>query len=163
MKYSGIFLEMARVFRRGTNIVILEIGVDISARSTRAFLKGLGMRRKKGTLYSIDIIDYENRVKKTCGELSENWVFLHGDSKDIEWDQNRLIDILFIDGDHHYPMVKADYEKYEPFVKKGGLILLHDVTTPPKRVLGVNRLYHEIKYPKIILNFDSMGLGIITK
>ena len=33
---------------------------------------------------------------------------------------------LHIDADHRYHMVKADYERFSPFVEKGGIILLHD-------------------------------------
>lgn len=36
------------------------------------------------------------------------------------------IDMIFIDGDHRYPAVKADFEQWFPFVKKGGLVLFHD-------------------------------------
>lgn len=39
----------------------------------------------------------------------------------------RTIDFLFIDGDHTYEGVKADYENYSPLVSKGGLIAFHDV------------------------------------
>ena len=160
MRYCGIFKEIAKTFRRGSSIVILEIGVSFTARSTRSFLGGLKMRAVSGKLYSIDIIDNELRVRKKVRGLDDNWVFIHGDSKQIAWD--KPIDVLFIDGNHTYDAVKADYSKYEPFVNKWGLILLHDATTP-NREFGVNRLYHEIKYPKVVLNFDTKGLAIISK
>jgi len=37
-----------------------------------------------------------------------------------------LIDLLFIDGDHHYEAVRRDFEDWYPFVRPGGLIVLHD-------------------------------------
>ncbi len=37
------------------------------------------------------------------------------------------IDFLFIDGDHTYEGVKQDFEMYEKFVKKGGIIAFHDI------------------------------------
>lgn len=37
------------------------------------------------------------------------------------------IDFLFIDADHRYDWVKADYETWRPFVRSGGLIGFHDV------------------------------------
>ena len=41
--------------------------------------------------------------------------------------QSHKIDLLFIDGDHSYEGVKKDYVLYSPFVKKGGMIVFHDI------------------------------------
>ena len=38
----------------------------------------------------------------------------------------KKIDLLFIDNSHHLVDIKADWDKYEPFVKKGGYIVFHD-------------------------------------
>ena len=40
---------------------------------------------------------------------------------------SRELDMLFIDGDHSYDGVKSDWEMYSPLVRKGGLVLFHDV------------------------------------
>lgn len=37
------------------------------------------------------------------------------------------IDFLFIDGDHSYEGVKADFEMYSPLVAKNGIIAFHDI------------------------------------
>jgi cephalosporin hydroxylase len=37
------------------------------------------------------------------------------------------IDLLFIDGDHTYEGVSADYRLYSPLVSQGGIIALHDI------------------------------------
>jgi cephalosporin hydroxylase len=37
------------------------------------------------------------------------------------------LDLLFIDGDHSYEGVKADFVNYSPLVRPGGLIVLHDI------------------------------------
>lgn len=37
------------------------------------------------------------------------------------------IDMLFIDGDHTYEGVRADYELYSPLVRPGGIIGFHDI------------------------------------
>jgi hypothetical protein len=37
------------------------------------------------------------------------------------------IDMLFIDGDHTYEGVKADYELYSPLVRPGGIVGFHDI------------------------------------
>jgi cephalosporin hydroxylase len=38
-----------------------------------------------------------------------------------------LLDFLFIDGDHSYDGVKADFQQYRELVRRGGLIALHDI------------------------------------
>ena len=42
----------------------------------------------------------------------------------------RMIDVLFIDGDHRYEGVKQDFLCYKPFVKEGGLILFQRPLMP---------------------------------
>lgn len=44
----------------------------------------------------------------------------------------RPVDFLFIDGDHTYAGVKADFELYSPLVREGGLIALHDIHQRPE-------------------------------
>lgn len=36
------------------------------------------------------------------------------------------LDFLYIDGDHSYEAVRADFDAWFPYVRSGGLILLHD-------------------------------------
>jgi cephalosporin hydroxylase len=38
-----------------------------------------------------------------------------------------LLDVLFIDGDHSYEGVRADYERYKHLVRAGGFIAFHDI------------------------------------
>jgi|WetSurMetagenome_2_1015567.scaffolds.fasta_scaffold10409_5 predicted O-methyltransferase YrrM len=82
--------------------------------------------------------------------------------------QANKIDLLFIDGDHTYGGVKKDFEMYEPFVKDGGMVVLHDIV--PHRQehgCGVDRYWNEIKgkkeYQEFVENPDQRwaGLGLI--
>lgn len=61
---------------------------------------------------------------------------------------DRYIDFLYIDGDHHYDAVKADFEMYEPLVRVGGIIGLDDIMlNDPRYVLAgveVNRFWNEL-------------------
>jgi predicted O-methyltransferase YrrM len=41
--------------------------------------------------------------------------------------RGKLLDLLFIDGDHEYEAVKADFTNYRPLVRPGGLIVFHDI------------------------------------
>lgn len=57
-----------------------------------------------------------------------------------------LIDFAFIDGDHTYEGVKADYRLYSPMVRPGGIIAFHDILPRPDLPdIQVNRLWNEIK------------------
>lgn len=65
-----------------------------------------------------------NRVESL---IEEN---LNGDS----------VDFLFIDGDHTYDGVKADFEMYSDLVAKNGIIALHDIVHHPDDEDVVNEL-----------------------
>lgn len=69
------------------------------------------------------------------------------------------IDFLFIDGDHSYDGVKRDFQLYSPFVKKGGIIALHDINNPR---LGVFKFWEEVKMgyssKEVIAKKDEMQL-----
>ena len=79
------------------------------------------------------------------------------------------LDLLFIDGDHTYKGVKQDYELYSPLVRKGGLIIFHDIAHhKPETGVEVDKFWSEIKqsrpHQEIIKNPDQdwAGIGIIV-
>lgn len=80
------------------------------------------------------------------------------------------VDFLFIDGDHRYEGVKADYEMYGPLVRPGGLIGFHDIVARPDQPdIEVPRYWEELKamHPteEIIGPSGSgriIGIGLIT-
>ena len=84
--------------------------------------------------------------------------------------ETNKIDLLFIDGDHTYEGVKKDFEMYEPLVKDGGMIVLHDIVSHRREHgCGVDKYWGEIKkkqeYHEVIENPDQQwaGLGLIIK
>lgn len=75
------------------------------------------------------------------------------------------LDFLFIDGDHRYEGVKADYEMYAPLVAQGGLIGFHDIVTgPAHEVGGVPAFWQELKQKhsahEFVANWKQGGYGI---
>jgi predicted O-methyltransferase YrrM len=77
----------------------------------------------------------------------------------------RGIDFLFIDGDHTYEGVKADFEMYSPLVRRGGMVALHDICRhPPEMDCHVDKFWHELqqkyKTSEIIENVNQGGFGI---
>ena len=56
------------------------------------------------------------------------------------------IDFLFIDGDHTYEGVKADFEMYSPLVRPGGLVVFHDICVHlPEVECHVDKFWQEIR------------------
>jgi len=102
---------------------VLEIGV-CQGFSTAAILLGLD-DKQEGMLWSVDI-------NPECGERFNHprWLFLAADSKRLEFASTYLefFDVLLIDGDHAYTSAFGDLCRLEPFVKRGGTILAHDVS-----------------------------------
>lgn len=86
----------------------------------------------------------------------------------------RLLDLLFIDGDHSYSGVKADFEMYRGLVRAGGLIGFHDIvsdfrtrfgTPTPADSGGVPTFWQELKRQyrdtqEIVESADQDGYGI---
>ena len=78
----------------------------------------------------------------------------------------RQLDLLFVDGDHSYAGVRADFEMYAPLVRPGGVIAFHDIAVqpPPSEVA---RFWNEIKpryrYKEILHStaIDAMGIGVL--
>ena len=80
----------------------------------------------------------------------------------------RMIDALFIDGDHRYEGVKQDFLCYRPFVKEGGLILFHDIVEDNGRSRawagGVPKIWRDL-YPyyhhcEFVASRAQQGFGI---
>jgi predicted O-methyltransferase YrrM len=73
------------------------------------------------------------------------------------------VDLLFIDGDHSYDGVRADFENYAPLVKPGGLIAFHDVAPPANPTSQVDRLWHQLRdlyETREIIDGEGPGYGI---
>jgi len=82
----------------------------------------------------------------------------------------RLVDLLFIDGDHSYEGVAADFRLYSPFVRDGGLIVFHDIVPGKEEHVGeVPRFWQELKASGVVTEFvddweqGGYGLGILTR
>lgn len=90
---------------------------------------------------------------------------LQGDSRDIGKTWNKPIDFLFIDSSHEYEQTVQELDLWIPFVKKNGVICMHD-TNP--RWEGVNRALkeflekHNQEY-KAIHFLNQNGFSILLK
>ena len=82
----------------------------------------------------------------------------------------REIDVLFIDGDHAYEGVKKDFETYSPLVRRGGIIVFHDIVEHPiKKMCEVSRFWKEAKKGRKTVEIVEdwrqgwAGIGVIRK
>jgi predicted O-methyltransferase YrrM len=74
------------------------------------------------------------RRKPTKSEVSgalknlgfSNFKLIEGYSFDVIKRWNKKIDLLFIDGNHEYGAVKRDFLEWTKYLKKGGVVILHD-------------------------------------
>jgi cephalosporin hydroxylase len=78
------------------------------------------------------------------------------------------VDILFIDGDHTYQGVKQDFQMYSPLVRKGGIVVFHDIVAhDPTSGCEVDKFWNEIKkvhnHIEIIeeQNQKCAGIGVL--
>jgi len=111
----------------------------------------LAAREVKGRVYSIDIEpDLAGPENLKEMGLDSYHTFICGDSKEVDFPEK--LDILYIDGDHSYEGVKADFERHAKMVKPGGCIFLHDPVIWPD---GVGRFVMENK-----IFFMPMGCGL---
>jgi len=137
-------------------ITVLEIGVHKGV-STETFLKAIAHRKRHGRLYSIDIRE-PNYVPDES--LAPYWELIKADSAKVSWRKRPLLDALVIDGAHDYNHVKRDYERFEPYVRFGGTILLHDIKN--LKYDGYH-FWPEIPYQKIVLDWGRNGMGVVIK
>lgn len=78
----------------------------------------------------------------------------------------RPVDLLHIDGDHAYGGAKDDLERYLPFVRPGGLVLLHDIAND-RDAPDVGRFWREIRqsWPRteeiVAAGPRPLGFGLI--
>ncbi len=112
-----------------------------------------------GSVYSIDPffrgrlgICYSEWVARLNRSRTgaRNLVFIRGLSHEVGRTFDLPIDFLFIDADHSYEAMKADWKEWFPKVKRGGYVALHDskpAVNSPHR-LGSMQFYSE-DIPKI--------------
>ncbi len=89
-------------------------------------------------LQRLGLQDIVTLIRKTSAEAMAGW--------------SKPIDLMFIDGDHSYEGVKADWDGFKPFMKPFGLVVFHDtiwdLKPDPKWYradMGVPRFVEELR------------------
>ena len=127
------------------------------------------------TMICIDLHVKNKEMLKLLATPKQQWTFFDMPSyaddtvKRVEKFLNgRLIDALFIDGDHRYEGVKQDFLCYRHFVREGGIILFHDICESSGNTSawagGVPQLWRELsphyEHKEFIQNRSQEGFGI---
>lgn len=143
---------------------VLEIGVQYG-QSTKAMLLAMGENRM-GQLVSIDHKSRHNILDGEFEDVKPYWKFIKSSSHlpgavQLATDllpPGELYDLLFVDGDHTYEGVKADFNDYQHLVKPGGVITFHDTSNYRA---GVSQLWEEITWEKFNLNWGHAAKAVI--
>lgn len=134
---SGCIVEIGSY--RGRSTVALALGSQQQAKVPvyavephEPFVGALG-----GNFGPADRIEFfKNILRSKVGEIVR-LVNLSSEEAAKGW--SKQIALLWIDGDHSYEGVKKDFELWEPFVIKSGVISFHDSTDlslGPSKVIG---------------------------
>jgi len=150
---------------------VLEIGAQVAG----WLFCVAGFLASGAKMLTVDISDRDKDVRdKVISELKRTHPFasaLKADSRSPEavrfvreYFNNRPIDVLHIDGGHRLDTVTRDFENYYPLVRKGGLIIFHDIVS---RNTDVPKFWEQIKpqykTEEIHVRNDKFGIGIIWK
>ena len=138
---------------------ILELGTR-NGESTIALLTAA--EKIGGKVYSIDVdrcLKAKDKIKSY--DLQKYWTFTQGDDLKVKW--KKPIDHLFIDTSHLFEHTLRELEKYEVYVKRGGLITFHDTVTYPEVVPALKKYVKDRKDLNIYKYFNNSGLIVVFK
>lgn len=140
----------------------LEVGVHLGGHYyiMDSFFRSINSNFKYSTALDIKnyIFEFNNYKKKF-----NNVDFVLSDS--LKYTPDRKYDLIYIDSNHTYGHVSAEFLKYKNYAR---YMAFHDINNPPYAA-GVIKFWNEIKkkYPywettrKYIDEYDIMGIGLI--
>jgi|TARA_B100001971_G_scaffold65136_1_gene59896 predicted O-methyltransferase YrrM len=138
---------------------IVELGTR-NGESTIALVEGA--KKTNGKVFSFDLdpcLEAKKRIKSL--NLDSYWSFKQSNSLDVDWKSE--IDHLFIDSSHKYSETLAELKKFEPYVRNGGVITLHDIVTCPEVMNAMDKYFEKRSDIMIYRFFNNHGLAVIVK
>ena len=179
MQKQAELAGLIALLETGQPEVMLEIGAGNGGTSWAwskldSLRKLITLDLPNGPWGGTDLDEKMNYISQNSGV---EHVFIKGNSQNSEAlaeVQEELdvdgLDILFIDGDHSYAGVKTDFLTYSPLVKKGGLVVFHDICEhAPETKCDVRKFWLELlettpkeNYVEFICEPTSWGgIGVI--
>jgi cephalosporin hydroxylase len=124
-----------------------------------------------GTVVSIDDgMRLASEWEKWADEADAELVLLQGMSQDPALVEKAgelgPYDFIFIDADHRYEAVRADWENFSPMIAEGGVFAFHDTQHIGDPTYGVERLWNEItaqpdvRWVHIVMT-NHCGIGML--
>ena len=115
--------------------------------------------------YDESVYESFKRIKNCCyGDLNIQMCRCTFDEA-VERFTEESIDILHIDGSHHYEDVKHDFENWKSRIKPDGIVMFHDISRDMVlgKTMGSCIYLKEIKkeYPFTLEFQHSFGLGLL--
>lgn len=98
--------------------------------------------------------DTWSEFKTNTSSFSDYVIPVRGFSTEVVAEVRKIspkLDLLFIDGDHSYEGVKADWEAYKKFLRPGSIVIFHDYEWAE----GVKRVVHENVIP-LVASYDQL-------
>lgn len=153
--------------------IFVELGVH-NGFSYFAFCQALKMAGLNSAAFGIDLFTgdehagfydesiYQNVYNYSLSNYSDISTIMRSSFHDaLTYFEDGTIDLLHIDGRHHYDDVKSDFETWLPKLSERAVVLFHD-TNIRERDFGVVRFWSQItkRYPGF--NFiHCCGLGVL--
>ena len=109
----------------------------------------------KATLFGVDIIHGRWASHK---ELRAKYIV--EDSRTAYKKFTQPIHLLFVDGDHHYPVVKSDLENWGALVVPGGLVACHDYKPLP---IDIRKNPHLVQVKQAVDEWAAASSGDWTR
>jgi hypothetical protein len=85
-------------------------------------------------------LDHLSKMVSSWKNIYPNIIFIVHNSFTLPWDIP--IDILYLDGDHKYEAVKADFNRFSPYVKE--YVFFDDYGNGDSEEIGVQRFVDEL-------------------
>lgn len=169
IQWEDEFEPLLGLYRTRQPVAVLEVGTHQGG----SLYHWLRNAAPGSTIVSIDDYAHPEVDRRS---LYPDWtpagVTLHalaGDSHDsrtvavaMEW---APYDWVFIDGDHSYAGVKADWENYGAMCQPGGVVCFHDITPAAGDDIAVPKLWKQLRRQyrtdQIVGGAQGGGIGIV--
>ena len=152
--------------------VIVDLGVDLGYSTFSFAIPRIGHVYGIDNFIGDDFVGKDTErykydfvsMKREKLHLQDTITFIEGTFDEVAETWDKKIDILHIDGSHHYEDVKKDFETWSKFVSDDGVILMHDtcVEQYEGKEYGVKKFFDELDMPKFTFT-HSFGLGVVSK
>lgn len=122
---KNLIVEIGCAFGGSSTVFLLNKQENVKLYSIDPFVKDSmgGVQANKYMCYKAVSTALRRKRKK---EVLKDWILINNFSYKAIKKWSKEIGLLFIDGSHFYEDVKRDFEDWEKFIGKDGLIFFHD-------------------------------------